>query len=299
MTEIWKHELKELKENIEKMFIEYPDRLNRSDFFDGNELKTNDLISDEITNIFDTRSIGEEYRYEKLYKIYEEGERRYSLKIPPGYKDAETKKDYRKFGDLIIWYQMIDKALDEKLPIIFITEDVKEDWWEKENEWKRPHSELLFEFFSKTEQYFMMYTYTDFVKTAKVFIPDLPNTETAVEEFDIIIEDENRKFNMSHLIKNGELYLAHTENDVLLVLIFTQDCDMNNVHNISVIPISTEEAENKSLIQFIYNGYIHTVQFERVLAIKIDLLSDYIGRLHSDTMNRLNGEIIKKLSRGF
>jgi len=34
-----------------------------------------------------------------------------------------------KFGDLIIWKEMIEKAKAEKRPIIFVTDDGKSDWW--------------------------------------------------------------------------------------------------------------------------------------------------------------------------
>ncbi|WP_204277464.1 PIN-like domain-containing protein, partial [Escherichia coli] len=65
-----------------------------------------------------------------LAVLKKEGEDRYAKKIPPGYKDA--KKDageFDKYGDLIIWKDMIGKAKADKRPILFISDDAKEDWW--------------------------------------------------------------------------------------------------------------------------------------------------------------------------
>jgi hypothetical protein len=44
--------------------------------------------------------------------------------IPPGFRDEEC-------GDLIIWKQLLDKAKDHKDGVIFVTDDQKDDWWQK------------------------------------------------------------------------------------------------------------------------------------------------------------------------
>lgn len=79
-------------------------------------------------------------------EISKDGENRYKNSIPPGYKDS-SKGDRnpdefsyggilykRKFGDLIIWKQIIKFVEEnEHKNIIFITDDNKEDWWWKIN----------------------------------------------------------------------------------------------------------------------------------------------------------------------
>ncbi|TDM13567.1 PIN-like domain-containing protein [Macrococcus bovicus] len=66
--------------------------------------------------------------------VYKEGEIRYKYLIPPGYKDIDKdKKDItntKKYGDLLIWKEILKKAHDDKVSVIFITDDEKEDWWE-------------------------------------------------------------------------------------------------------------------------------------------------------------------------
>jgi hypothetical protein len=57
-----------------------------------------------------------------------EGQIRFDAKIPPGYKDGADKPGEEKFGDYMIWEEMIAISTERGLPIIFISDDRKEDW---------------------------------------------------------------------------------------------------------------------------------------------------------------------------
>lgn len=98
-----------------------------------------DDIRDEIDKIFEGR-VGPPTQDQKtLDEIYNQGAVRYSAKIPPGYED-ESKSDVfshggliyqRKYGDLLLWRQMIEHAkLNSIKKIIFVTLEKKEDWWQ-------------------------------------------------------------------------------------------------------------------------------------------------------------------------
>ncbi|WP_270603761.1 PIN-like domain-containing protein [Dorea amylophila] len=80
----------------------------------------------------------------QLMEYIKEGEFRFRYKMPPGYKDEEekdkevkkdSKKDnfegrIRKYGDLFVWKEIIDIGKERKDEyLIFLTNDVKEDWW--------------------------------------------------------------------------------------------------------------------------------------------------------------------------
>lgn len=97
-----------------------------------------DLIKEKIDVLF-TGKLGPEYTQMKLNEIYELGNKRYENKIPPGYKDSKEKDakvtftnglEYiDKYGDLIYWFQILDKSKDQLVKsIILITDDNKEDW---------------------------------------------------------------------------------------------------------------------------------------------------------------------------
>ena len=108
-----------------------------------------DPILAHITGIYQGR-VGQPYDDARLQSIRTQGKQRYAEKIPPGYKD-EKKGDAEAYGDLIIWYQMIDHAEATKKPVIFVTDDTKEDWWwEQGGKTLGPRPELVHEFAKRT-----------------------------------------------------------------------------------------------------------------------------------------------------
>lgn len=84
---------------------------------------------DRLADIID-KAIGKQFTASELEAIYTEGVKRYAEKIPPGYKDKSQKQGNEVYGDLIIWKEICLKAKESNLPIIFITSDVKEDWFQ-------------------------------------------------------------------------------------------------------------------------------------------------------------------------
>lgn len=65
-----------------------------------------------------------------LQEFNETKEQRYKDEIPPGYKDKN--KEENKFGDLLIWFQIIEFSKSSKKNIVLVTDDTKEDWWRRE-----------------------------------------------------------------------------------------------------------------------------------------------------------------------
>jgi len=151
---------------------------------DKNQSLTNDELLDFLSQLFDGKT-GDSYTDERLKEIKSEGEERYSLKVPPGYKDddkSEALDPMRKFGDLIVWFQIIDYSKSKKKPIIFITDDKKEDWWLiQSGKTISPRPELLEEFYRVTKQPFWMYSVDRFIKLA---------SEAAKKEVDPAVIEE-------------------------------------------------------------------------------------------------------------
>lgn len=136
-----------------------------------------------LTELFEGR-VGSRWRPDRLGAIKKEGEDRYARKIPPGYKDA--KKDageFDKYGDLIIWKDLIEKSKAEKRPVIFISDDAKEDWWWIYRGRKlgaRP--ELLEEFHEATGQDFHIYEFTQFLRIAAERHPEIQGGVDQIEK---------------------------------------------------------------------------------------------------------------------
>lgn len=94
-------------------------------------------LASEIATIFDGQ-IGECYTQEQLNEKLKDATTRYERKIPPGYQDSKKNgivyyngiEFEEKYGDLIVWNQILDRASVEKInKVVFVTDDNKGDWW--------------------------------------------------------------------------------------------------------------------------------------------------------------------------
>ena len=104
-------------------------------------------------------------------EIKKDAEQRFKQEIPPGYKDANKQKencDNNMYGDYIIWRQILDYAKSKSRNIIFVTQDRKEDWWNRiSGKTIGPRIELRKEFSDNTNMDFYMYTVDIFLKIHK------------------------------------------------------------------------------------------------------------------------------------
>lgn len=114
LLEEFKAVSEKLKVELDTRSQEYSVRLSNDDILD----KILDLFDKKVTDGFDEK---------KLNEIYSEGDIRYNLDIPPGFKD-KNKGGTRQYGDLVLWSQIIELAKKEKKDVIFVTDDEKEDW---------------------------------------------------------------------------------------------------------------------------------------------------------------------------
>ncbi|MBO1501458.1 hypothetical protein JKX24_05460 [Serratia proteamaculans] len=151
------------------------------------KLKPDVRSGDEIRKKLDvilSGKIGQPFTQEELDEIYLEGEDRFLKKIPPGFKDASKGGDSsdfsymganykRKFGDLIIWKQLIIEASKEDVKnVVFITDDKKNDWWYGVGDKIiGPQERLQSEFYSLAKvDNFKMYDTVDFLKDAVSYL---------------------------------------------------------------------------------------------------------------------------------
>ena len=150
----------------------YPNLLDQDDF------------RENLTDLFDDR-VGQPYSEEDLAKIYKDAEKRFKDSSPPGYMDSRgsnKKEPPECYGDVIIWFQLIDYARDQKKPLIFVTDDQKEDWWlERRGKVLGPRPELIQEMFAKANVAFYLYTGERFLDQARNFL-SLSNEPEVIEE---------------------------------------------------------------------------------------------------------------------
>lgn len=102
--------------------------------------ESNSLGEDPIWRTVDelfAGKVGSSYPDGGTKEIFEEGKRRYESRIPPGYKDQNKAREGEQsgsgeeqvYGDLLVWMQILDEAERIKKPVVFVTDDRKEDWW--------------------------------------------------------------------------------------------------------------------------------------------------------------------------
>lgn len=156
-----------------------------------------DEVMEKLNDLFEG-NIGSNYDGEKLKAIRHEGKERYEKKVPPGYKDDKKTED-KKYGDLILWFQIIDKAKETKKPIILISGDIKEDWWlEKNGNRVMPLPQLKKEMLDKASVDFHIYTADRFLE---YYIQEVTGTidKTAISEVRKIREIEERRMRQKRI----------------------------------------------------------------------------------------------------
>lgn len=136
----------------------------------ANPWKDKNPVYDLVEQIIrDSRSMAP-VTQEEIYQICEEGERRYKTDppTPPGFKDAKNKDGVRKYSDLIMWKEILRYAKEKKANVIFVTDDVKSDWWIDDKKQKVFHPDLVEEFEKETAMKIVAFTALDFFANVSV-----------------------------------------------------------------------------------------------------------------------------------
>lgn len=138
-----------------------------------------ELIGDEI---------GMAPSNEEMADLIKNGQKRYDFKVPPGYLDAIKDGD-DKFGDYLIWEEIISLAKARCSHVIFISDDRKDDWVLRQNgKDVGPRPELVQEFSDRTGQRFYNYSFLKFLEHAEVYARVEVSSEAIAE-----IEEEERR----------------------------------------------------------------------------------------------------------
>lgn len=128
-----------------------------------------DPFLDQINLVFHNK-VGDCCSQDELISISKEGERRYKNKIPPGYCDIK-KPENERYGDLIIWKQIISKSKDNKVDVIFVLDDRKDDWWfDHQGKTISPRPELLKEFRIETNMNVHFYKPFQFLEYSNEYL---------------------------------------------------------------------------------------------------------------------------------
>lgn len=162
------HELKSKKDDVKKLLIDNPIKLKLADLLSG--------------------KIGTQLTAQELSKIYEEGETRYSNNTPPGYQDKK-KPIPERYGDLIVWKEILKYHSQIQVPIVFVTNDKKEDWFSEEMGLTiGPRPELIDEFKKTRNDLISIYRTDQFINLTNKYLQTPINTAAVQEVTEILSE---------------------------------------------------------------------------------------------------------------
>jgi len=186
---------KKLDEKVKSVLEELKKELVKNQKGLKDRLTDCDILS-SIENILED-SIGDELDHTELNK---EGKKRYESKIPPGYqdKDQEKRAVERRYGDYKIWQEALDHFKKSPGPVIMVTDDKKDDWFETEGSHTiGARVELLLEFKKETNSDIYIYQSDSFIRHHGNFKKDL-EVEKLIEDMSFI--RSNVHFNSDRLI---------------------------------------------------------------------------------------------------
>lgn len=253
-----------------------------------------DPIYDKISKLFKNK-ISESFSQDELDEIYKEGEERFKNKIPPGFEDEKNKEGLRKFGDLILWKQVIRIGQKLKKDIILITDERKIDWWWKIKDGRNmgPRQELVEEIFQEAKVNFHMYSSERFLSYGQTYLKEQINKK-ALEEIQAMKNAELdliKKYNISksnYHDKSDFLFYENRINELNEII--------NNRESFDKFLLEHSNSDNLQEALSNYNKYISELRNERdILREKRDFENKHIYRnkfLHS--RSELDDEILSK-----
>jgi len=247
----------EQAEELRKVRQKHPDLLQADD------------VREVLTKLLDGK-VGQPYTEEKLKQICKEGEDRYAKSKPPGYKDAKTKDGDRAFGDLVLWLQVMDKAESDKVPVVIVTDDVKDDWWWRhEGKIVGPNPELVDEIRSKAGVDFYMYVSDQFMEYAREYLNQKVDQGAIDEIREVRKLDEQRRLHTEKLLMRTEQHVHKVRRELIILTAETAQLDAEiaslnqQLSEISNEPIEVRHTDEKQELIAQLVSRMHVVKSRR------------------------------------
>lgn len=218
------------------------------------------LISDpmleKINSAFENK-VGNCFNADDIIKIQKEGGKRYKNKIPPGYCDKK-KPENERYGDLLIWKQIIQKSKESEIDVIFVLADRKKDWWfEHQGKTISPRPELLKEFRTETEKNIHFYKPFQFLKYSNEYLNSSINKDV-IEEVKhykerLVIHDNFIQIDLTLQgnLKDFNLFFNEIKNTGYNVL--AESNNSNDIHYLTITLPNIPDLERRLNTKYISN----------------------------------------------
>ncbi|MFD3430815.1 PIN-like domain-containing protein [Nocardia fluminea] len=168
-----------LTEYLQQRKVEMAKEFNsirKNHTLDFDDVQNGDPVRAALDRILKAGNVGDPPNAETLEVRRTEAGRRIENDIPPGYEDAGDKDD--PAGDYLIWFELLDHAKSSERRVLFVTDDVKDDFYRRiYGRTIGPRIELIEEMQSESGQRYHQTTLDAFLRSANKFL----NTEVKEE----------------------------------------------------------------------------------------------------------------------
>ena len=176
-----------------------------------------DSLKERLELLFELKVGNAPKDQKEVDDLYKEAENRYKNKTPPGYLDND-KNDIcvdagliykKKYGDFLVWRQLLSYTRENGIKqVVFITNDLKEDWWSKFDasgeKFNQPRPELIDEALHVGGiDDFIMYDSEKFLSFSLNYL-NVEVSDNAVQEVRDTIEMYNKDMEKSNFYKMKE-----------------------------------------------------------------------------------------------
>ena len=108
-------------------------------------------------------------------------------------KKQDGKPSDNQYGDAILWMQLLDHANMVKKPVVFVTSEKKEDWWQRTNgQTLGPRPEMIQEMYQHCGQAFYLYRTPRFLEEADQYF-NQKTAEAVVKEVEEVEKERNKQ----------------------------------------------------------------------------------------------------------
>ncbi len=213
-------EVKGIMAQLDKAYLNAQEDIEVVEKIQPNFLE-DDVILTRLTKLFNGK-VGDAYSNEELSKLKKVFDERIDNRIPPGFKDKDKKGPERRYADILIWYQILDKAKELGKSVILITDDLKEDWWQMHNnDTVGPRPELIAEARDVAGVRFHMYSSELFISYAAKHLGTGEDKEAIadiVQTRERVLEEQRRYSALADRLEreSEEFGALHDRRDKLL-----------------------------------------------------------------------------------
>lgn len=135
-------------------------------------------LAAQLATLYEDK-VGPPFSVNKLEELYLIGEERSYKNIPPCHFTIKSEDPDVRYGNILIWMQLLDQVESTAKPVIFVSGEEKKAWFKQDSNGKYiiPHPLLINEFKAEKDTPFWIYTTTQFLEDLKqVFHIEVPKS---------------------------------------------------------------------------------------------------------------------------